>query len=177
MEETKTRTQDFPGDSVVKNPPEKKEMRFWSLGGEDPLEEGTQSTPVMLGWRIPWAEDPGGLQSTGSQRVGHDWVTFTFIIITIIVFMVKNPPAMWDTWVWSLDQEDPLVREWLLTPVFLPGEFHGQRLQSTGSQRVGHNWVTFTFICHVKSEHEKSIMAISKCTHTYTHTSLWVKWT
>ena len=90
--------------------------------------------------------------------------------------LVKNLPAMWDTWVWSLGQEDPLVREWLLTPVFLPGEFHGQRLQSIGSQRVGHNWMTFTFLQHVKSEHEQSIMATYKYTYTYTHKSLWVKW-
>ena len=41
--------------------------------------------------------------------------------------MVKNLPAMWETWVQSLSQEDPLRREWQLTPVFLPGEFHGQR--------------------------------------------------
>ena len=41
--------------------------------------------------------------------------------------MVKNLPAMWETWVQSLSQEDPLRREWQPTPVFLPGEFHGQR--------------------------------------------------
>ena len=41
--------------------------------------------------------------------------------------MVKDPPAMQETWVWSLDWEDPLEKEWLPTPVFLPGEFHGQR--------------------------------------------------
>ena len=42
--------------------------------------------------------------------------------------MVKNPPAMQETWVQSLGQEDPLRKEWLPTPVFLlPEEFHGQR--------------------------------------------------
>ena len=40
--------------------------------------------------------------------------------------MVKKPPAMQETQVQSLDQEDPMEREWLPTPVFLPGEFHGQ---------------------------------------------------
>ena len=41
--------------------------------------------------------------------------------------MVKNLPAMQETWVQSLGQEDPWRREWQLTPVFLPGESHGQR--------------------------------------------------
>ena len=41
--------------------------------------------------------------------------------------MVKNLPAVWETQVQSLGWEDPLEREWLPTPVFLPGEFHGQR--------------------------------------------------
>ena len=43
-----------------------------SLGQEDPLEEGMATYPSILAWKIPWAEKPGGLQSTGSQRVGHD---------------------------------------------------------------------------------------------------------
>ena len=42
------------------------------LGWEDPLEEGMTTHPSVLAWRIPWTEEPGGLQSTGSQRVGHD---------------------------------------------------------------------------------------------------------
>ena len=41
--------------------------------------------------------------------------------------MVKNLPAMQETWVQSLDQEDPLEKDWQPTPVFLPGESHGQR--------------------------------------------------
>ena len=45
-------------------------MRVWSLGQEDPLEEGNPLR--ILAWRIPWSEEPGGLQSIRSQRVGHD---------------------------------------------------------------------------------------------------------
>ena len=45
----------------------------WSLGWEDPLEEGVVTHSSVLAWRISWTEEPGGLQSTGSQRVGHDW--------------------------------------------------------------------------------------------------------
>ena len=44
------------------------------LGQEDPLEKG-MAAPSILAWRIPWTEELGGLQSTGSQRVGHDGVT------------------------------------------------------------------------------------------------------
>ena len=43
-----------------------------SLGGEDPLEEGVATHSSILAWRTPWTEEPGGLQSTGSQRFGHD---------------------------------------------------------------------------------------------------------
>ena len=43
-----------------------------SLGVGDPLEEGMATHSSILAWRIPWTEEPGGLQSTGSQRAGHD---------------------------------------------------------------------------------------------------------
>ena len=46
-----------------------------SLGWEDPLEKGMATHSSILAWRIPWKEEPGRLQSTGSQRVRHDWVT------------------------------------------------------------------------------------------------------
>ena len=47
-------------------------MQVLSLGWEDPLEEGTAIHSSILAWRIPWTEEPGRLQSTSSQRVGHD---------------------------------------------------------------------------------------------------------
>ena len=46
--------------------------RVRSLGWEDPLEKGTSTHSSILAWRIQWTEEPGGLQFTGSQRVGHD---------------------------------------------------------------------------------------------------------
>ena len=46
-----------------------------SLGREDPLEEGMATHSSILTWRIPWTEEPGGLQSLGLLRVGHDLVT------------------------------------------------------------------------------------------------------
>ena len=49
------------------------EMWVQSLGQENPLEEGIATHISILAWRIPWTEVPGGLQSIGSERVGHDW--------------------------------------------------------------------------------------------------------
>ena len=78
-------------------------------------------TPLQYScWKIPWTEEPGGLQSMGSQRVGHDWATS----LSLFTFMH-----------WR--------RKWQPTPVFLPGESQGWgslvgcRL---GSHRVGHDW-------------------------------------
>ena len=61
-------------------------------------------TPVLFAWKIPWMEEPGRLQSMGSRRVGHDSVTS----LSLFTFMH-----------WR--------RKWQPTPVFLPGESHGQR--------------------------------------------------
>ena len=57
---------------MVKNLPAVREMQVRSLGWEGPLEKGQATHSSILAWRIPWTEEPGGLQSTGSQRVGHD---------------------------------------------------------------------------------------------------------
>ena len=58
---------------MVKNPPAKaQEMGARSLGQEDPLEEEMATHSGVLAWEILWREEPGGLQSVGSQRVGHD---------------------------------------------------------------------------------------------------------
>ena len=57
----------FLGGSVVKNPPAMQEMWFQSLGLEHPLEKGKATHSSVLAWRIPWTEEPGGLQFMGSQ--------------------------------------------------------------------------------------------------------------
>ena len=51
----------FPGDSVVKNLPVRKETQVWSLGQEDPLEKEMATHASILTWEIPWTEEPGGL--------------------------------------------------------------------------------------------------------------------
>ena len=53
--------------------PETQETPVQSLGGEDPLEEEMATHSSILAWKILWTEEPGGLQSKVSQRVGHDW--------------------------------------------------------------------------------------------------------
>ena len=87
MSEVKTSTQTFllfaftssklgfPDGSVVKNLPamqETQETQSRSLGWEGPREEGTATYSSILACRIPWAEEPGGPWSIGSQKVGHD---------------------------------------------------------------------------------------------------------
>ena len=59
-------------EQVAKNLPAMQEMQVWSLGYEDPPEEGMATHSSILVWRIPWTEEPEGLQSIGLQRVGHD---------------------------------------------------------------------------------------------------------
>ena len=61
-----------PVAQTVKNLPALWETEVRSLGGEDLLEKGMASHFSILAWRIPWTEEPGGLQSMGSQRVKHD---------------------------------------------------------------------------------------------------------
>ena len=57
---------------MVKNLPAMQEIWVQSLGQENPLEKGMATYSSILAWRIPWTEEPGRLQSIGSQRVGHD---------------------------------------------------------------------------------------------------------
>ena len=57
---------------MVKNLPAMWETQVQSLGREDPLEKRMATHSNILAWRIPWTEEPGGLQSVGLQRVGHD---------------------------------------------------------------------------------------------------------
>ena len=57
---------------MVKNLPAAQETQVRSLGQEDPLQKEMATQSSILAWRIPWTEEPDGLQSMGSQRVGHD---------------------------------------------------------------------------------------------------------
>ena len=65
----------------VKNLPTVQETWVWSLAWEDPLEKGMATHSGIVAWRIPWTEEPGGLQSMGSQKVRHNWATNTLLCI------------------------------------------------------------------------------------------------
>jgi len=82
----------FPSGSAVKNPcavQEIQETWVWSLGWEDPLEEGMATYSSIITWRIPWTEEPSGLLSKGSQRVRHNW---SDLAPTLMLFQV---PWLW----------------------------------------------------------------------------------
>ena len=70
---------------TVKNVPTMQETWVQSLGQEDPLEKGMVTHSSILTWRIPWTEESGGVQSMGSQRVGHDGATNTLIFVCVCV--------------------------------------------------------------------------------------------
>ena len=63
---------------MVKNPPAMQETWVQSLGWDYPLEKGMATHSSILAWRISWTDEPGRLQSMGSQRVRQDWATSTF---------------------------------------------------------------------------------------------------
>ena len=65
-----TPTMCFPGGSAVKNPPAMEETQVQSLGQEDPLEKETATHFSILAWETPWIEEPGELESMGSQKSG-----------------------------------------------------------------------------------------------------------
>ena len=99
---------------------ETQEMRVRSLGQEDTLEEEIATYSNIPAWKIPWTEEPGRIQSKGSQKVGHEWATKHALMThwtddlfetSLLAQTVKNLPAMQETRVWSLGKEDPL-RMW-----------------------------------------------------------------
>ena len=104
---------------VVKNLPVVQETWVLSLGWEDLLGKGMATQSSVPAWRIPWTEKPGRLKSMGLQRVGHNWVNFTFFKCLFIVLhiyknfkitiwnFVKTVKNLW-SWNYNLMWEDDL---------------------------------------------------------------------
>ena len=69
---------------MVKNLPAKQETQVQSLGQEDTLEKGMATHSMIFAQKIPWTEEPGGLQSMGSQRVGRNRAANTFNYLQVI---------------------------------------------------------------------------------------------
>ena len=67
------------------------ETRIWSLGREDPLEKEMAICSSILAWKILWTEEPGRLQSMGSQRVRHDWAPKLWLFILLRIYEGGNP--------------------------------------------------------------------------------------
>ena len=103
---------------LVKNPPAVQEIWVPSLGREYPLEEATATHSRIPGWRIPWTEEAGGLQSRGSHRVGYDRVNKS---ITMGQGAVKSPRQVWDVLSLQLCQQPQMWHQHscFQTPVLL----------------------------------------------------------
>ena len=82
---------------------------------------------------------------------------FNIIQASLVAQLVKNPPAMQETWVWALGWEYPLRRKRLPTPVFWPGEFYGLL------ERVRHDWATFTSLHRVIIIHLSKLTVVREC--------------
>ena len=82
--EAKKQTWKLPGGSDSKESSCSAKTWVRSLGREGSLEKGMATHSSILAWRIPWTEEPGGLQSMGSQRVGHDWALTLFQTTNIL---------------------------------------------------------------------------------------------
>ena len=68
---------------MVKNLPAMRETKVQSLGQEDPLEKGMAAHSSIPAWRIPWTEEPGGLQSMESQRIEHNWAVTLLLLLLL----------------------------------------------------------------------------------------------
>ena len=75
---------------MLKNLPATGEIRFQSVGWDDPLEKRMATQSSILAWRIPRTEESGMLQSMGLQRVRHDWATSTFTNTFIRLWNYRN---------------------------------------------------------------------------------------
>ena len=129
----------------LKRLPPMRETWVRSLGREDPLKKEMVTYSSILAWRIPWMEKPGRLQSTGSQRVGHDWVT-SLHFTSDSKESVCHASDLGSRSGRSLEKGIATHSSifFFLTPI-LPVEFHGQR-NLVGCSPWGHkdDWATNT---------------------------------
>ena len=122
---------------TVKNPPAMRETWVASLGCEDPLDEGMATYSSSLAWRILRTEEPGGLLSMGSQRVGHNWsnLAWTHRIISGIIGKNALAPVvkrlMGEFWLNQLPAVCTQVTLKLWASVMNIYAFHPQYCQSS----------------------------------------------
>ena len=105
---------------MVKRLSTMRETQVWSLGWEDSLEKEMATPSSILAWEIPWTEEPGRLQSMGSQRTGHDWVSNTLTFSLSQWNLTKYPTT--ENWVsdQATVQQNALEPLNVLKEYFLP---------------------------------------------------------
>ena len=133
------------------------ETWVWSLGGEDPLEKEMETHSSILAWKIPWTEEPGGLQSMGLQRIGLDWVTklarfwmkelqMCACAAILWYFEEQGSDVVWRrllTWRGLTSLLEKAMAPHSSTLAWkIPWTEESGRLQSMRSLRVGHDWAT-----------------------------------
>ena len=106
---------------TVKRLPTVRETWVQSLGWEDPLEKEMATYSSTLAWRIPWVEEPGRLQSMGSQRVRHDWVTSLYFTLEKNEIRIKHTQKL------TQSRVKLRRRQWHPTPVLLLEKSYGLR--------------------------------------------------
>ena len=142
---------------TVKRLPTMQETWVWSLGWEDPLEKEMATHSSILAWKIPWMEKSGSLQSMGSQRVRHDWVTWLSFFPILWSPDAKRQLIRKRPWYWERskargEMEGRLLDGWMAPPTQWTWVWVNSRswwwtgrpgvLQYMCSQRVRHDWVT-----------------------------------
>ena len=124
----------------VKNLPAMWETWIWSLGLEDPLEKEMAIHSSILAWIIPWTEEPGRLQSMGSQGVGHNWATYRYICsmrLLLSLDLRHDSPYNDQRYIFNSHHlfTNLAYQSWRWTG--RPGV-----LRFMGMQRVRHDWAT-----------------------------------
>ena len=123
---------------MVKNLPAMQETRIQSLGRKDPLEKGMATHSSTPAWRIPRTEEPGGLQSVGWQRVGHDWATNTtrvhdMLLLVAFSFWLSITTIYWVLFFFFFFAQETVLGRYcgatvISNPGFLPlGSSHRKR--------------------------------------------------
>ena len=105
----------------LKRLPPMRETRVWSLGREDTLEKEMAIHSSILAWRIPWTEKPSRLQSTGLQRVGHDWATSPHLTLILCANKILQVLPILDFKTHSISEREINKSEnWWIMVIIVP---------------------------------------------------------
>ena len=129
----------------------KKETQILSLGWKDPLEKEIATHSSILAWKIPWTEEPGGLQFTESQRVGHNWQTKRSLKSTLYFTYIAH--LSWNSHV-SNAQEPGVARVhepgWHMSIWTDLNPNHERKKLASDTKQIEYI-ATYTYVCNVKN--------------------------